>query len=29
MKFQTIICDSYGSGIEDFEYEDLNWTVEP
>ena len=26
---EELVCDSYGSGIEDFEYEDLNWTVTP
>ncbi len=29
MESQAIICDSYNSGIEDFEYEDLSWTVKP
>ena len=24
-----LVCDSYSSGIEDFEYEDLGWTVKP
>ena len=24
-----LICDSYGSGIDDIDYEDLDWTVKP
>jgi len=26
---RDLLCDSYGSGIDDFEYEDLDWTVKP
>ena len=24
-----LICDSYNSGIDDMEYEDVDWTVKP
>ena len=24
-----LICDSYSSGIDDMEYEDVDWTVNP
>lgn len=24
-----LICDSYDSGIDDMEYEDVDWTVNP
>ena len=24
-----VICDSYDSGIEDLEYEEIDWTVTP
>ena len=24
---QELLCDSYGSGIDDFGYEDIDWTV--
>ena len=26
---RQLLCDSYGSGIEDYDYEDLDWTVKP
>lgn len=29
LKLEDPICDSYDSGIEDFDYEDVDWTVKP
>ena len=26
---QDLICDSYDSGIDDYDYEDVDWTVTP
>ena len=26
---QALICDSYDSGIDDVDYEDVDWTVQP
>ena len=27
--WEEMICDSYDSGIDDFDYEELTWTVNP
>ena len=25
----SLVCDSYNSGIDDYEYEEVDWTVNP
>ena len=27
--WEIVLCDSYNSGIEDFDYEEIDWTVKP
>ena len=29
LALRSLVCDSYGTGIDDFDYEDLDWTVTP
>lgn len=26
---ESLICDSYNSGIDNFDYEEIDWTVKP
>ena len=28
-RWEELLCDSYGSGIDDIDYEDVDWTVTP
>lgn len=29
IELDKLICDSYDSGIDDLDYEDIDWTVQP